>query len=205
LIQLLQAVTTTDAITNQSMIVRALVSDMGRGLTIEKALESPKIFQVKKSYGTETVVKILSVVIFSFCHSVKASKSMDEIEIVDCAEGLMIKYSHESVKDIILALKQAKLEGKNFYNSISETVIYEIVGDYMEKKSNFFERRAMDEKSKHDGSVRTEAGTISAMIERNQERIEKEKENKILKQVQREKKEINQIADFIKKNAKNIE
>jgi hypothetical protein len=204
LIQLLQAVSTTEAMGGQSMIVRALVSDMGRGLTIQKAMESPKIFQVKKSYGTETVVKILSVVIFSFCHSIKASKSMDEIEIVDCAEGLMLKYSHESVKDIILALKEAKYEGKNFYNSISEAVIYEIVGGYMDKKSSYIERREADSKSL-EGSVRTEAGTISAMIEKNQERIEKEKENKVLKQVQQEHREIEKVADFIKKNIKNLD
>jgi hypothetical protein len=207
LIQLLQAVTTTELVreSEKSLAVRALISDMGRGLTIQKAMESPKIFQVKKSYGAETVVKILSVVIFSFCHSVKASKTMDEIEIVDCAEGLMIKYSHDSIKDIILALKQAKLDGKTFYNSISEMVIYEIVGDYMEKKSSFIEKREHDQKSLNDGSVRTESGTILREREIFQEKMDKINENKKLKEVQQEVKELNKVADFIKKNAKNIE
>jgi hypothetical protein len=186
-------------------MIRMLIYDISVGLTIEKAMQSPKLFQLKKSIGQETTLKLICVIIKSFCDSIKASRTMDSVDILECAELLVDRYSYDSAKDFVLAFKEAKTKGMNFYNTISTPIIFEIVNEYMEKKSSFIEKRAADETSKYDGSVRTEAHTRVVEAERYQERINKINENKQLKEVQNERKEIQKIAKFIDDNIKSLE
>jgi hypothetical protein len=185
--------------------VKLLVSEMSTGLTIQKALEAPKIFQVKKTLGMENLIKLFCVIIKSFCDSIKAKNTMDAADILECAELIAETYTHDSVKDIVMALKQAKKRGHSFYNSISIPVIFEIITEYMDQKAKFIEKVRADEKSAFDGSVRTEAFTIATSAEKAQEAREKSLTEKALKQIQNEKKEIKKIEEFIKSNVKNIE
>jgi len=184
--------------------IRFLVNDMSSGLTIQKALQAPKMFQVRKSLGEENLIKLLCVIIKSFCDSIKAKNTMDTVDIFECAELIAGKYTHDSIKDIVMAFKQAKTKGMNFYSTVSTPVLFDILTEYMEEKAKYLEKIELDKKSFHQGSVRTEMGTIAANEEKRQQRIEQANENKQLKAIESEKKEIKKLADFINKNIDNV-
>lgn len=185
-------------------MVKMLVSEMSQGLTIQKAMQAPKMFQVQKRIGIETLIKLLCVVIKSFCDSIKAKNTMDTVDIFECAELIAETYTHDSVKDIVMALKQAKKRGMNFYNAVSTPVIFEIITDYMNNKTEFIEKSEADAKSLLTGSVRTESGTISAALEKFQKEKEKSLEQKTLKAIQDETKEMKKVADYLDKTIKKL-
>lgn len=174
-----------------------LVYDLSYGLTFEQAASSKKLFQIKKTHGPGNLIKLLAVIVKSFCDSIKATKTMDAVDIFECSELLSETYTHDSVKDIILALKNAKKDGKTFYNAVSTPVIFEILTKYFDQKSAYFEAREKDAKSKNDGSVRSEAYTQSVVQEKRIERQEKMYSNKELKQVQDERREIKKLHGII--------
>lgn len=155
--------------------------------------------------GEEILVRIVTVIIDSFVHSLKVKEKMDPLEIVSCARVLVGKYTHDSIKDIILALKEAKESGKVFYNSISDQVIYQIVNEYMERKADFIEGYHQEIISHSDGSVRTIEGTIAAQEEKRQSDKEKREENKLMKDLQLKEKELKKIEIFIKNNVHKLE
>ena len=163
-------------------------------------MESPKIFRLKKTIGQETLVKLMCVIIKSFCDSIKATRTMDAVEILECSEMILEKYTHDSVKDILLALKRAKEKGMSFYNVVNIPVIFTIITEYMEKKSEWVETRQADEKSHYDGSVRTESASMLAGREREHE------QNQILARQlnsrKSEEKELKKAADIIQKALK---
>jgi hypothetical protein len=47
----------------------------------------------------------------------------------------------ESIKDLIMAFKEAKLSGRKFYNMLTVTMIFEILNDYFLLKSHYIEAR----------------------------------------------------------------
>jgi hypothetical protein len=205
MIQLLTQSTPSDlADSEKNFQVRKMLSEMSVGLTLEKAVSAPKIFAIKKKFGEETLVKILVVIVHNFIHSLKVKEKMDAIEVVDCARTLSEKYTHDSIKDIILALKEAKQNGKIFYNSVSEQVIYQIIDEFMNKKAEYLENEHNDRISKNDGSVRTVSQTMAREREIFEEKINMKHENKKLKEVQQETKELKKVADFIDKNIKKL-
>lgn len=129
---------------------------------------------------------------------------MDTVDILECAELISETYTHDSVKDVVMALKMAKTKGHNFFNTVSTPIILDLIKEYMENKSAFTEKRSADNKSFYDGSVRTEAGTRALAIEKAEEERMKQMENKQLKQLQQEKREMKKISDFIEKNMGNV-
>lgn len=146
-----------------AMSLKMLVTSMSSGLDLATAHTAPKLFNLKAKLGKGMVIKILCAVLKSFCDSIKASKTMDAIDIVECAELLEERYSHDSIKDIILALKMAKLKGTKFYNAVDVSVIMGICEEYFESKIIWMENQHEVLKSKHSDS-NTEADTIvSAM------------------------------------------
>jgi hypothetical protein len=179
--------------------LKLMLNEVSMGLTVSKAAAAPKISRLKKTLGEETLLKILCVAIYSFCDSIKAKKSMDSADIIECSEMIIEKYPVESLKDIIMALKMAKVKGMNFYNSISTPVIFEIITDYMDKKASYLEQEWLDQKSKTDGSVNTEAHSRSIEWERRQDKIDKRNEQKELQEVQKVEREIKKTEDEIKK------
>lgn len=163
-------------------------------------MSSPKIFQLKKSMGEADLVKLMCATIKMFCDSIKATRTLDAPEILECAEMIIEKYTHDSFRDILLALKRAKEKGMSFYNVVNIPVIFTIITEYMEKKSEWVETRQADEKSRYDGSVRTESASMLAGRER-----EHEQNQIIVRQInsrKSEEKELKKAADIIQKALK---
>ncbi len=176
-----------------------MINDISTGLTITKAAESPKISRLKNTLGEDTLLKIICVALYAFCDSIKAKKSMDSADIIECSEMIIERYPVESLKDIILALKLAKLKGMNFYNSISTPVIFEIIADYMDKKASHLEQEWLNQKGKIDGNVNTEIHSRMIESEKKQQAQKDLHEMKEFKLVQKEKRDIENIKNTIDK------
>lgn len=178
---------------------RLLIHDIGKDLTVIKAAESPKVFELKKALGEEMLVKVVCMVIKSFCESIKASKTMDAIDIIECAEDLIGTYTHDSVKDFILALKLAKKEGMKFYNCVNNGIVMGIINDYMDHKAASLEKLHNDTISLNDGSTRTEAYTLAISAENKYNKEKQLHENKEAEMVRHEVKKLEGIKNIIDK------
>lgn len=181
---------------------RLLIHDMGKDLTIIKAAESPKVFELKKALGEEMLVKVVCMVIKSFCESIKATKTMDAIDIIECSEDLIATYTHDSVKDFIMALKLAKKEGMKFYNCVNNGIVMGIIHDYMDSKSAALERQHNDRISSNDGEIRTEAYTLYISAENKYKKEQQLHENKEAEMVRHEVKKLEDVKKTIDKALK---
>ena len=164
LVKYLESVDTDQLLSSETSMVKGLITQISNGLDLATAHASPKLFNVRAKLGKGAVIKLLCAVLKSFCDSIKASRTMDAIDIVECAELLEEKYSHDSLKDIILALKYAKLKGMTFYNSIDSSVIMLICSEYFEKKSAWLEAQHKEYKSKF-GDFRDETDTVQKAMD----------------------------------------
>lgn len=179
--------------------LKFMVNDISSGLTIAKAIEAPKIFHLRKKLGDATVLKLLCVTIYSFCDSIKAKNTMGSADIIECSEMIMEQYPVETVKDIVLALKNAKRRGMNFYSTVSTPVVFEIITEYMDQKALYLEKEWKDQKGKTDGSVNSEAYSRSVESERKLQNQKDLHEMKELKLVQKEKNDLEKIHNLIDK------
>jgi hypothetical protein len=106
------------------------------------------------------VVKLLVVVLRAFVDSVRVPDKMGTADIIETAEALAATYTHDSIKDIILALKEARLGGYKFYQALDPAQVFEIVATYFDRKAIWLEHQHRDQKAQ--GSS-TEAVTVAQL------------------------------------------
>jgi hypothetical protein len=123
-----------------------VLADMSVGLTRHAAGAAPKIFRLNHTLGPGVVVKLLVVVLRAFVDSVRVPDKMGTADIIECAEALAQTYTHDSIKDIILALKEARLGGYKFYQALDPSQVFEIVAAYFDRKSTWLEHQHRDQK-----------------------------------------------------------
>jgi hypothetical protein len=126
--------------------VRLMLADVSAGLTRPKVLESPKIFQVTRIHGREVVVKLLVVALRWFVDSVKVPDKLDAAEIIDLADELASIYTHDSIMDIVLALKEGRMSGTKFYQSLDTTKVYALITAYFDRKAEWLQHINLDQK-----------------------------------------------------------
>lgn len=133
-----------------------MVAEMSCGLTKQTALAAPKIFQLHQQLGAQDVVKLIVAILRAFVDSVRVAAKPDAADLMEAAEELAHTYTHDSVKDIMLALKEARTSGVKFYNTLDVGTLYGLVSDYMDRKANYLETRHRDQKTagpSHDAAV----------------------------------------------------
>lgn len=191
----------SELISGDVSVARLLIHQIGKDLTVIKAAEAPKIFQLKKALGEENLMKLVCMVIKSFCVSLKVSKekNMDTVDIIECAEDFIATYTHDSVKDLVMALKMAKKKGLKVYHGMDGATIMGIVAEYMEQKADAIHSEHQDRISKNDGETRTENYTLSVSAENRYNKEKEIYENKELANIQSEVKKIESIQKNIKK------
>jgi hypothetical protein len=128
--------------------LREMLADISLGLTRPKAAAAPKLFQLNRTQGPQVVIKLLVVVLKSFVDSVRVPDKMSSAELIETAEVLATTYTHDSLKDIILALKEARLGGYKFYQSVDAGKIFEIVVAYFERKADWLQSQHFDQKAR---------------------------------------------------------
>ena len=111
---------------------RAILADISIGLTKAKALASTKIFQLTRDIGEREVVKQLVIVMRAFVDSLKVKDKPDAADLITLADDLARTYTHDSLEDIILALKEARTGGHNFYQALDISTLYKLIGAYFE-------------------------------------------------------------------------
>jgi hypothetical protein len=119
--------------------LREMLADMSVGLTMAAAAQAPKLYQVRHQLGELTVVKLLVVILKAFVDSLKVPSKPDAADIIDIADALAQKYTHDSLKDIVLALKEARTNGTKFYQAVDASVLHRVINEYFDRKAQWTE------------------------------------------------------------------
>lgn len=136
--------TVSELLKSSHQELEMLLSEISLEVTMEKALAAPKIFQLRQTLGEKDLLKLLCFILKAFVDSLKTKERLSYAEIIETAGLILGKYTHESIKDIILAFKEAKLSGRKFYGSLSQGVIFEILVEYFLRKAKYLEARQAD-------------------------------------------------------------
>ena len=142
------AAATTNALAEASTAeTRAMLADIGIGLTKAQALAAPKIFQLTHRLGEREVVKLLVIIFRAFVDSLRVKEKPDAADLITLADDLVRTYTHDSIKDIILALKEARMSGHNFFQGLDISTLYRLIAKYFDRKAQYLEHRHLDQKA----------------------------------------------------------
>ena len=126
---------------------RALLAEVSVGLTMAQAMAAPKLFQLRHRLGETVLIKLLVVVLRAFMDSLRVADKPDAADILELADTLAHMYTHDSLKDIILALKEARTHGTKFYQSLDVSTLYRLIQEYFNRKAAYLENRHLDQKA----------------------------------------------------------
>jgi hypothetical protein len=104
------------------------------------ALQSEKIFQLQQSIGNQNIFKSVSALLKLFSNATKVNKPLTNTEIILCADWIIKKYTHDSLADIALALKDGIFGNHKFYGSVTVADVKEVVETYFETKAEKLEQ-----------------------------------------------------------------
>jgi hypothetical protein len=124
-----------------------MLADISIGLTKAQAFSAPKIFQLTHRLGEREVVKLLVVVLRAFVDSLRVKEKPDAADLIELASTLATTYTHDSLKDIILALKEARTAGTNFFQALDVSTLYRLISEYFDRKAQYLEHRHLDQKA----------------------------------------------------------
>jgi hypothetical protein len=131
--------------------IREMLADVSVGLTRKIAFTAPKIFQLNRSIGQREVVKLLVMILRAFVDSLRVPEKPDVADLLELADTLADTlaetYTHDSIKDFILALKEARTNGTKFYQSLDVSTIYRLITEYFDRKAAYLENRHLDQKA----------------------------------------------------------
>jgi hypothetical protein len=158
--------------------IREMLAEMSFGLTKQIALKAPKIFQLNQRLGEQNVVKLLVAVLRAFVDSLRVKDKPDPADIMELAETLALTYTHDSIKDIMLALKEA---GHNFFQALDISTVFAIITTYFEAKSSYLLHRHLDQKatggSQEATTVKLLGDTAPKMLENVAQQIDDDHPN----------------------------
>lgn len=126
---------------------RALLAEVSVGLTPALAAQAPKLFQLRRQLGEAVLLKLLVVVLRAFVDSLRVPDKPDAADILEMADTLTHIYTHDSLKDIILALKEARTRGSKFYQSLDPARLYALLQEYFDRKAQRLEQQHLDQKA----------------------------------------------------------
>ena len=160
LLATVRAATTSALARGSTPELREMLADMSVGLTKAQAVAAPKIFQLNRTIGPREVVKLLVVVLRAFVDSIRVPDKPDAADLIDLADTLAQTYTHDSIKDILLALREARLKGTKFYQALDTSTIYRLISEYFEAKARFLENQHLDHKATGPGQ---DAATVAGL------------------------------------------
>ncbi|WP_254846663.1 hypothetical protein [Hymenobacter sp. CRA2] len=137
-----------------SPAAREWLAELSLGLTPKAATQAPKLFQLQRRFqqqygpaGNMVLVKLLVIVLRAFVDSLRVPDKPDAADIMELADTVAQTYTHDSLKDIILALKEARTHGTKFYQSLDVAAIYKMLRDYFDRKARHLENQHLDRKA----------------------------------------------------------
>jgi hypothetical protein len=147
---------------------RALLAELSVGLTPQAAAQAPKLFQLHRRFqlqygspaGDTVVVKLLVIILRAFFDSLRVPDKPDAADILELADTLAHTYTHDSLKDIILALKEARTRGSKFYQSLDVSRIYALLAEYFDRKAERLEQQHLDQKAQQASNQQQELAQL---------------------------------------------
>jgi hypothetical protein len=162
---------------------RALLAEVSVGLTVAQATAAPKLFQLQHRLGETVLIKLLVVVLRAFVDSLRVPDKPDTADILELADTLACTYTHDSLKDIILALKEARTKGTKFYQSLDVSTLYRLIQEYFDRKAAYLEHRHLDQKangtSQQAADVKLLGEAAPQMLENVAQRIQPDHPNAV--------------------------
>ncbi|UOQ79207.1 hypothetical protein MUN84_18745 [Hymenobacter sp. 5516J-16] len=129
--------------------MKLLLVDIQSSLTPAIAHQAPKLFQLRKAdrLGEKLLLTLVVFLLKTFQDSLKVKDGMEAADLIETAEMILQKYSHDSLKDVMLALKEAKWSGHNFYNALSGPKVMEVLEKYFDSKAQLLEMEHRQQKA----------------------------------------------------------
>lgn len=125
------------AAAGKSIPLRRLYVQVQADLTMDQALAAPKLMNLSRTLGDEMVRKLLSFVIGSATASHLQASPLDVLEV---ATLFAEQHPTESVKDLVVAFKRAKLKGQAPAGLPLSTLVFQVFGTYLDEKSRYLEQ-----------------------------------------------------------------
>ncbi len=141
---------------------RALLAEVSVGLTVAQAAAAPKLFQLRRQLGEPVLVKLVVVILRAFLDSLRVPDKPDAADILELADTLTQTYTHDSLKDIILALKEARTGGTKFYQSLDVSTLYRLIAEYFQRKAVHLETSHRDQKAHGPGHDQQTVAQLTA-------------------------------------------
>jgi hypothetical protein len=131
----------SEVVTGRAEDQRITLYDSERQMIMQDCIQSKPLFQTQQALGEDNVLKIVVFVIWNFQKTLKLSndKSMDATDLVIAAGDFIDTYTHDSITDLVFALRQARHDGKIFYNKFSQQDLNAILKEHFEKKAKMLE------------------------------------------------------------------
>ena len=160
-------------------------------LDFDTVLYADKIFQASQTVqGKKDTFKIISALLTFFSQATKVKQQLSSPEIIMCTDWIMRTYTHDSVEDIALALKDAVFSDRKFYGAVTVSDVRAIISDYMTSK---YERLEKVHKNKvNDPSTFMHSPAIALLLHKSTDDVDnyvsfvevfdKEKRAKVAKQ-----------------------
>ncbi|MCR5888362.1 hypothetical protein LRS06_11420 [Hymenobacter sp. J193] len=139
---------------------RALLAELSVGLTPLQAAQAPKLFQLRRQLGEAVLIKLLVIILRAFLDSLRVPDKPEAADILELADTLAYTYTHDSLKDIILALKEARTRGSKFYQSLDPSRIYALLQEYFNRKAERLEQLHLDQKAQQASNQQQELAQL---------------------------------------------
>jgi hypothetical protein len=139
--------TIANILTQYNETLQITLAEMSVGINMEAALHALKIFQLRKSLGDKDLLKLICFIVKSYADSMKSREKLSSAEIIETADLIISKYTHDSFQDIVLAFKKAKLKNKVVYGNLTINDIFEVINSHFQEKVVFLENRNRDFKN----------------------------------------------------------
>lgn len=128
---------------------RELLAEIRRDVSLEAIYKSPCIAQMKQRVSETTIFKLVCFIICDFQLSMKFDKAkvLTNSEIIDLADWFLTTYTHDTIKDLILALKESRT-GRQWFGRVSMSDMLQVIEKHFEKKADYIEALNSTHRSK---------------------------------------------------------
>lgn len=106
-----------------------------------------------RAIGLLEVQKLIILAVKYFADGLQVQNKLAAFDMLEFSHLFIEKYQYDSYDDLVCALKNAKLNGKKFYNQFGTQELFEILAEHFEQKAQAMENKHVETKYKNAVSV----------------------------------------------------